>query len=1030
MTPTTQVTQPVRQGHGWPNSPHQITPATSPPGLACGQPTAMAPPPPTVSTGAWAFTRQAFGSSQGVSTHDIHNVPVSAGVSEASVAQPVASSQAAWAGGASMAGASHASGVANPLATACPALGLPTNPLLQAQPIDSPQDESIRRTRSPLPKLVIKGGDATVITRTVNEWIQKTSIALNTWSLQASTFWTQTVQLARQQHNWWLSLSPAQRATYVGLPTTGQTIPLQIPVLEATVRAELLNAVLPDRVVSAAMQKGTLTVLDLLFLTFQTYLPSEPSARVDGLALVESPLKAARSFGEALSTLRTWRQQILTVVNDLQGNPEPLKLFQSLKMLISSLISSDNAFATEVSQMLHQTNIKTICTDQTLLTLMSMLEIELSARAHEDDEDRRRRGQANLSSGNQAVAAAVGKGKGGKGGKSKGKGKGKGGKGDKGKGTGSGGASPQQQSQTPKRPVCQDYMTDRGCARGDQCTNLHPRRTGKCLRCGATNHDLSTCRRPGRDNAARNAAAKSSPQPKAKNNPKAKPRAKSQPARARGGANVAWATENTTVTVEEVRDQPDVEMSAAACSFYTTYLPTYHTASSAAGDDKDHPENLPILDTGATHCLLPLDWLSAEECEEAKRIHLKVATGTTVRALLSNNVIYAKTVSRPLVSVGQLKQMLDLRFIWDDASPQLLLCHAGKKFVLLRARVVHHLPVISRKELTCILGAISECTSQGEIWNLQRWNAEMAVQLDEFHWSPLDASMHVSVTDEAVNPQMHFSALENNTLLDENLPTRAVKVFNLEDCDAKTEPLGDEDLQDRNAEEEKSAMTTSEAIDILLNHALPKSRSRTNVSTKAYIPQGRLFGAFTTRGEGITQATYRYPEVVEAIHALASTRCPASEDEGYLAAQMNRAKSLPIHQDKNNHSHTWLIAFGDFDGGRLWIEDPLGDSPPPHADKPWQSKLRGSFHNVKNAWLKFDPRNYHALEEVTRGERTSIALFSPRSWTRLPPHALAELADVGFLPPRSINSISAMGTESRDLKNGSLDRTQVEKRKT
>ena len=81
------------------------------------------------------------------------------------------------------------------------------------------------------------------------------------------------VSLARQQRNWWLSLSPAERATHLGLPTTGQTIPLQLPLLEATMRAELLNGVLPERVITSAMQKGNTTILDLLFLTFQTYLP-------------------------------------------------------------------------------------------------------------------------------------------------------------------------------------------------------------------------------------------------------------------------------------------------------------------------------------------------------------------------------------------------------------------------------------------------------------------------------------------------------------------------------------------------------------------------------------------------------------------------------------------------------------------------------------------------------------------------------------------------------------------------------------
>ena len=38
---------------------------------------------------------------------------------------------------------------------------------------------------------------------------------------------------------------------------------------------------------------------------------------------------------------------------------------------------------------------------------------------------------------------------------------------------------------------------------------------------------------------------------------------------------------------------------------------------------------------------------------------------------------------------------------------------------------------------------------------------------------------------------------------------------------------------------------------------------------------------------------------------------------------------------------------------------------------------------------------------MTRGERRSIALFSPRSWKRIPPHCLDELIEAGFYPPYS-----------------------------
>ena len=86
----------------------------------------------------------------------------------------------------------------------------------------------------------------------------------------------------------------------------------------------------------------------------------------------------------------------------------------------------------------------------------------------------------------------------------------------------------------------------------------------------------------------------------------------------------------------------------SACSFYTTYTPAFHS-SEPTDEDGILP---PILDTGATHCLLPLSQLTNEQSLSSKKIHLKVASGATVRALLYQNVMYCATVSRPLISVG------------------------------------------------------------------------------------------------------------------------------------------------------------------------------------------------------------------------------------------------------------------------------------------------------------------------------------------------------------------------------------------
>ena len=77
-----------------------------------------------------------------------------------------------------------------------------------------------------------------------------------------------------------------------------------------------------------------------------------------------------------------------------------------------------------------------------------------------------------------------------------------------------------------------------------------PGRLGKCLRCGATGHDLASCRRPARriqrqkvhllhqrDKEEEKAKAKAKPKPKAKAQAH---ESTAQPA----GANAAWALED------------------------------------------------------------------------------------------------------------------------------------------------------------------------------------------------------------------------------------------------------------------------------------------------------------------------------------------------------------------------------------------------------------------------------------------------------------------------------------------------------
>ena len=69
-----------------------------------------------------------------------------------------------------------------------------------------------------------------MVTRTINEWVQKTALALNTRSSSAVQYWHQAVT-----SNAYTSTA----AQNIGLPSTGHALPLQMSVAEATMRAEL-----------------------------------------------------------------------------------------------------------------------------------------------------------------------------------------------------------------------------------------------------------------------------------------------------------------------------------------------------------------------------------------------------------------------------------------------------------------------------------------------------------------------------------------------------------------------------------------------------------------------------------------------------------------------------------------------------------------------------------------------------------------------------------------------------------------------
>ena len=171
-----------------------------------------------------------------------------------------------------------------------------------------------------------------------------------------------------------------------------------------------------------------------------------------------------------------------------------------------------------------------------------------------------------------------------------------------------------------------------------------------------------------------------------------------------------------------------------------------------------------------------------------KKIHLTLADGSKVRALLHNNLIYTHMAERPLVSEGQLKAMLDIRLMWDNAYPLLLFCSVGKKHVLLKAKVVHQLPIITTQKLVVRLSAIHARASFGIRKNGRVTRAEILI-------SPLALLLR-----HFLQCSMTMTMDKRMGLEDQPIPLSSISLpsgpqseaYDLQDSDAKTEPEEEE----------------------------------------------------------------------------------------------------------------------------------------------------------------------------------------------------------------------------------------------
>lgn len=154
-----------------------------------------------------------------------------------------------------------------------------------------------------------------------------------------------------------------------------------------------------------------------------------------------------------------------------------------------------------------------------------------------------------------------------------------------------------------------------------------------------------------------------------------------------------------------------------------------------------------------------------------------------------------------------------------------------------------------------------------------------------------------------------------------------------------------------------------------LYHALdnikfPKTYSRKNISSKGIESfclgdvnyRGQAFLNYKTRGE--SKWNKKFPELFDSLKSLIHNHDPDFE---FTTIQLNKNILCPKHTDKNNVGMSYIIALGDFQGGRLFIDNDAVDAV--------------DAVDIKNKFVKFDGKNPHWTEDFT-GTRYSIIFFT------------------------------------------------------
>ena len=238
---------------------------------------------------------------------------------------------------------------------------------------------------------------------------------------------------------------------------------------------------------------------DILKMALKEIFPNEDATRFD---LVEELYSLPQKPPSTMHTFAAWLEDWVTklvAADEISAYVEPRRAMAVLSHVGKPLQAQDTLFMTEWVAIFRESGLRDDVSVENLREACLQLVVCARARARELQID------VHVERASRAVVAANT-------------------------------VTPTKGRSTPamESAVCKFFLTAEGCKFGDKCKYKHPRTNGKCLRCGAEGHSLSSCTRPsktkpGSQTKQVNKGKGRSSQPSTSSKPSSDAKAKAQP---------------------------------------------------------------------------------------------------------------------------------------------------------------------------------------------------------------------------------------------------------------------------------------------------------------------------------------------------------------------------------------------------------------------------------------------------------------------------------------------------------------------